>query len=367
MASTSSNVFVSLRADDAADDSETMTAKGIAMGTLFAASVLVGLIPFALSHWLKWDRPTKNSEVFISLLLAFGGGVLLATTFLHLLPEVRLELERAGVEISSDFPLAELLMCVGFFAIYFVSECVHTYIERYNNNHNNNKMEIIERDVDEAFQQQSKQQQEGESDTIQMDGRLTVQQPPQHHSHLHLPENDGKSTDLVVNSLRGLLIVLALSVHELFEGMAMGLENSPAHVWLFFGAIASHKFVLAFCVGVELIVAKTNTKLAVCYVLIFSVVSSIGIGVGMAISSSTGAILAGGVLQAIATGTLVFVVFFEILKKSGSGLLQFVAVLVGFFGMFGLQRISKCDLNLPRAYQSEDSLPTHNYRLDCAV
>lgn len=52
------------------------------------------------------------------------------------------------------------------------------------------------------------------------------------HNHSHLPavivNNDN---DIIISSLKGLLIVLGLSVHELFEGLAIGLEDSTHHVW----------------------------------------------------------------------------------------------------------------------------------------
>lgn len=48
-----------------------------------------------------------------------------------------------------------------------------------------------------------------------------------------------------------------------------------------FGAVAAHKFVIAFCIGVELIASKTRRYLSVIYVVTFAVVSPIGIGVGM--------------------------------------------------------------------------------------
>lgn len=48
-----------------------------------------------------------------------------------------------------------------------------------------------------------------------------------------------------------------------------------------FGAVAAHKFVIAFCIGVELIASRTRRYLSVIYVVTFAVVSPIGIGVGM--------------------------------------------------------------------------------------
>lgn len=45
--------------------------------------------------------------------------------------------------------------------------------------------------------------------------------------------------------------------------------------------MAAHKFVIAFCIGVELMAAKTLGYLAIVYVCIFAVVSPLGIGIGM--------------------------------------------------------------------------------------
>lgn len=46
-------------------------------------------------------------------------------------------------------------------------------------------------------------------------------------------------------------------------------------------------------------------------------------------------------LQGLASGTLLYVVFFEILQEHRSGLKQYLSILVGFVVMFGLQLLSK--------------------------
>lgn len=353
--------LTSIRQEDEAiiETDNAMLAKGIAMGVLFLASLLVGILPFGLAHWLKWNTasPSRNVSMIISMLLAFGGGVLLATTFLHLLPEVRTtinELQNADLIAETPFPLPEFLMCIGFFTIYFVSELVHTYINRQKINTGKGAEAAFSRGHSVRHSRMMSDKRSGSIIAVAEpdveNNNCHLEKCPEqlsgpgsntnHHSHLHLPTpNAGE--DFVASSLRGLLIVLALSVHELFEGMALGLEDTATNVWMFFGAISSHKLVLAFCVGVELIVAKTDRRLAVGYILIFAIVSPIGIGIGMLVSQSISALITGSILQSMATGTLIFVVFFEILKKSGTGLAQFLAVLVGFFVMFGLQQISK--------------------------
>lgn len=405
--------------------SDVVIAKATAMTVLFVAALCAGLIPFKLAQWFKWKQggtETGRTGLIVSLLLAFGGGVLLCTTFLHLLPEVKENVER--LQASGELPrvgfhLAEFLMCVGFFTMYFIEQCVHSYLHARDerrqrtettasafrrglsvresssvtaaattaaaaarrkklNDQRNGSISIAELIENDANDSGGSGSGSGGNATgkyilatveIRPKSDGITAQPHHHahghahahrhgHSHLHLPvaadktaggdASSGGDEDAVATSLRGLLIVLALSVHELFEGLAVGLEGSAANVWYLFGAVAAHKLVLAFCVGVELIVSRTRPWLAFVYVLTFSVVSPIGIGIGILVSSHVdGGGAAGGdgggmvsvLLQGLASGTLLYVVFFEILQKDKSGLLQLVAVLVGFFIMFGLQFI----------------------------
>ena len=54
--------------------------------------------------------------------------------------------------------------------------------------------------------------------------------------------------------------MLALSLHAVFEGLAVGLADDEEGAWVLFAAICSHKFVMAFCIGVEL--GRTADSLA---------------------------------------------------------------------------------------------------------
>ena len=62
--------------------------------------------------------------------------------------------------------------------------------------------------------------------------------------------------------LRDFFTVLALSFHAVFEGLAVGLEESSPDVWTMFGAIATHKFIITFCVRFNLLMLiNESTKL----------------------------------------------------------------------------------------------------------
>ena len=152
------------------------------------------------------------------------------------------------------------------------------------------------------------------------------------------------------SSVQGLLTVLALSFHAIFEGLAVGLEPSIGSVVYLAAAIATHKLVISFCVGMELYVAGASTRTTLGYLTIFSMVTPIGIAVGLALghfkNDSENLGPTPTILQGMAAGTLLYVVFFEVLARERanekSGLLQLTAIIVGFMLMLGLQIASEC-------------------------
>ncbi|KAB0792476.1 hypothetical protein PPYR_14435 [Photinus pyralis] len=327
------------------DAEETITAKAVAMCTLFVASFAIGILPIKLSQWLNWESNTRGKD-FATTFLCFGGGVLLCTIFFHLLPEVT-ENVQALVEMgsfpSTRFSFAEILMCTGFFVLYFVEECVHLYIHKKEKGRSAFKRTLSIRRCEITSDADSGTDTSSNSSVHLV--KVDVDRGPKHEHNPHLHNHAGHShiiiedEDSVVKSLRGLLVVLALSVHELFEGLTVGLESSASNVWYMFAAVSVHKLVIAFCIGIELVTTKTKLLLNVIYVFIFSIVSPIGIGIGLAITvdKQDSTALVSVILQGLASGTLLYVVFFEILQKDKtSGLAKYCAVLSGFIVMLGL-------------------------------
>ena len=83
--------------------------------------------------------------------------------------------------------------------------------------------------------------------------------------------DDNPREEIVLSAIRTFFIVLALSFHSVIEGMALGLERETAGVWMNFGALAMHKFVIAFSVGVELFstqACSTRTQGQECRLLV---------------------------------------------------------------------------------------------------
>ena len=69
---------------------DTTWTKIVAMCLLGGVSIIVGFIPLKLGKLFKGSDGSPRHGTVFSSLLCFGGGVLMATTLLHLLPGVGL-------------------------------------------------------------------------------------------------------------------------------------------------------------------------------------------------------------------------------------------------------------------------------------
>ena len=58
--------------------------------------------------------------------------------------------------------------------------------------------------------------------------------------------------------LRTAFVVASLSFHSVIAGLTLGLEKETSGVWINFAAIAMHKFVIAFSVGIELVTSRVS-------------------------------------------------------------------------------------------------------------
>lgn len=118
------------------DHSGTNLAKGLTMVVLFIISMVSGVMPMLMAKCFNYSDPNKDprTNMLVSCLLSFGGGALLCTTFMHLLPEIDetiSNLQHDGRLPEWEFSITNLLMAIGFFIIYLVEEIVHAYLRRH--------------------------------------------------------------------------------------------------------------------------------------------------------------------------------------------------------------------------------------------
>merc|ERR1719481_1532832 len=168
------------------------------------------------------------------------------------------------------------------------------------------------------------------------------------HGHSHDIPHGANEDGGFEAALRGFLVVLAISLHAVFEGIAMGLTNNIRSVWLLFIAISAHKYVISFCISMQFVSSGLKTLLSIIYFSTFAIISPVGAGIGILLSETVRSeaetqTVTVTLLQALATGTLLYVVFFEVIEKERlkgtSGLIQVFFVTLGCLAMIGMESV----------------------------
>ncbi|CAB3386113.1 Hypothetical predicted protein [Cloeon dipterum] len=340
------------------DKKDLNTARICVMVLLPTITLAFGVLPTWLAQIFKWDKKTidglkgKRAQSYFSLLLCFAGGVLMATVFMHLLPELENDCKEQ-VEIGNlpdlgeAVPWAMLFLSCGFFFVYFVEELAHSFVTWQKKGKSFKPAQptpsIVEIEMNSG---KTKYTVEDPNKTELQDGSLRIQVGCcAVQEHIILDEDEHS----VMSNVRNVLTILALSCHCFFEGFAVGMEDTTAGIWYLFSAISSHKYVLSFCIGVEMLACNTKTILIYIYTGIFGLSSTFGIAGGWIIveTGSEGAEkhAAAVVLQGMAMGTILYVTFFEILQneksKRQNSYLQLASIIIGFVCMSLLMSLGK--------------------------
>ncbi|KAE8741266.1 hypothetical protein FOCC_FOCC013188 [Frankliniella occidentalis] len=308
------------------------TAKLAALWSLLLLTLIFCMLPI----WLLWSvrhtvdqaRKAKYARV-VSLLSCFAGGVFMATGLLHLFPEVDEALNKASW--GHGFPVAGFLTAFGFFLVLTMEQIVLDYKESANvRDISHNRSSEEDSDVNQVRRR-------GGSVVGVRDHPLTT-------------SIDGRSLDSVASvdadphsTFRSVLLTAALSLHSVFEGLAIGLQPDVDSVMQFLLAVGLHKAVIAFGLGLNLAQSRLSLWSCIRSNLIFSVASPIGIAIGLGIEDfghSVDESAVNGILQGLACGTFFYVTFFEVLphelNQGGDRLLKLLAILIGFSVICGV-------------------------------
>lgn len=213
---------------------ELIESKICAMISLGLGSMVIGLIP----AWFSNNGRT-NWPLFLSSLLCVGAGVLLSTSLVHMLPEVRESLTKYG-------NYAELIFCVGFFLLYMTDEIVHFVKERSQHIHctdHDDDFPVIGNNSKRVSSNGRRHNYGSTDNSHSFNDNLQRQLPYNPHFYKARSESD-ISYDVTPSQIChvshqepcdashvgnfGLLI--ALTLHSLLEGVAVGVEASANKV-----------------------------------------------------------------------------------------------------------------------------------------
>ena len=139
---------------------------------------------------------------------------------------------------------------------------------------------------------------------------------------LYLKENNSSNkinNDHIFNptsSITPYILLIALSVHGIFEGIALGVMNTIKECSILFSAIILHKWAAAFALGISFYKSGTETDLFIKMILLFTSFGPIGIIIGMIFSDAGNLIK--GIMLSISGGTFIYVAASEVIVEEFS-------------------------------------------------
>ena len=112
------------------------------------------------------------------------------------------------------------------------------------------------------------------------------------------------------------ILLIALSVHGIFEGIALGVMNTIKECSILFSAIILHKWAAAFALGISFYKSGTETDLFIKMIIIFTSFGPLGIIIGMIFSDAGNLIK--GIMLSISVGTFIYVAASEVIVEEFS-------------------------------------------------
>ncbi len=222
------------------------------------------------------------------------------------------------LSLQLQFPLPEFIMAMGFFLVLVLEQVVLAFKDQ-SSCHMEERRSLL---VDSSIQANDRNS--------------------RHHSHRRRgsEESDGGHFHVDFGSqsaLRAFILVFSLSLHSVFEGLAVGLLEEGKEVLEICLALMIHKSIISFSLAFKLSQARLRRSVVAGCLLLFAAMSPLGIGVAIGLTETKASPqhqLARSTLEGLAAGTFIYITFMEILPHELSSarnrIPKVAMLLVGF-------------------------------------
>lgn len=333
------------------------------------------ILPYWVSPWMV-SKGAKG-ERMMCYLMCFGGGIFFGTFLLHMAPEVRYILDMTLLDPNEIlYPVTDLIIGLGFFFVLYLEKIVMRINKRrvqrkalktqqncivYQSQQMNKCPQVcsccregkqcLGTKVNEALQDDSGEfvvpsriamqvKEIEDAGSVELKSfhakdscsdPVTEEKPSSPESqkyelanNIELHSNDSHSVHdhsagASHHDVRSLVLIIALSLHHIFEGLSLGLQTTVQRVFTLLIAVMCHEMIISFSLGLQFVKCKYTLKRMLITAFCCSIIMPIGVAIGMIMSevgvTSTALDMANGILQAFACGTFIFVTFFEILQE----------------------------------------------------
>ena len=301
----------------------TLKIKIISIPSLFLLCFLFGIFPYLITK-------CRMNNSFLNYANTFSGGLFFGIGIFHLLSE--------GVEKLSkytDLPIPYFLASLGYSFILFIQKVIFGYLvpnaENYLKKDERQQMNLEYQIEGHQFEEEEENQNEeneniddkNNENSIKLN--LLIQKEDVNKIDVNCSTNTTRTTTadsielkiLQKKKLSGFIMLLALSIHGLFECLALGIQNNSKNTLFLFIALMIHKWAEAFSLGIFFVQAKLTKKNYYLLITFFAIIGPIGVLLGIVLSKTANEFIE-GVFLCISTGTFLYVACSEVIVEEFS-------------------------------------------------
>ncbi|KAK8522412.1 hypothetical protein V6N13_115381 [Hibiscus sabdariffa] len=268
---------------DASNRTKALKYKIVAIASILMAGALGVSLPI-LAKKIPAFRPENN--IFF-LIKAFAAGVILATAFVHILPDGYESLSSPCLSEKpwGVFPFSGFLAMVSAIATMMIETFATSF---YRNSHFNKAL------------------------PVNGDEEMAGDHQEQVHVHTHASHGHGHGHG------SAMVLEVGIVVHSVIIGMALGASQSAKTIKPLVAALTFHQFFEGMGLGSCISQAKFKSRAIAMMLVLFSLTTPMGIGLGMGVSkvydeNSPKALAVGGIFNSLSAGILIYMSLVDLL------------------------------------------------------
>ncbi|XAR56084.1 hypothetical protein NMG60_11036401 [Bertholletia excelsa] len=279
---------------------EALKYKLAALGSILAASAVGVLLPM-MGKIVPILQPEKD---LFFLIKAFAAGVILATGFIHVLPDAFENLTSPCLPDApwGNFPFAGFVAMLSAIGTMMIDSFATSYYKR------SHFVKPTTLPLNEEGQGEHE-------DHLHFHNHPT-------DGHAHGPafglQEDSASHHLLRHRVISQVLELGIVVHSVIIGISLGASESPSTIRPLVAALTFHQFFEGIGLGGCIFQAKFKAAKVTAMVIFFALTTPAGIGIGMGISNiyeenSPTALIVEGTFNSASAGILIYMALVDLL------------------------------------------------------
>ncbi|KAI9153882.1 hypothetical protein LWI28_017931 [Acer negundo] len=273
--------------------SQALKLKFAAIASILVAGAIGVCLP-VIGKAIPALSPEKNIFFIIK---AFAAGVILATGFIHVLPDAFENLTSPCLNENpwGKFPFTGFVAMMAAIGTLMVDALATSYYQRSNLRKS----------------QPNNGDEENDGEAVHVHTHAT-------HGHAHGPVSSDQDSQLLRHRVISQVLELGIVVHSVIIGISLGASESPKTIRPLVAALTFHQFFEGMGLGGCISQAKFKGVATSIMVLFFALTTPVGIGIGIGISNvydenSPTALIVEGILNAASAGILIYMSLVDLL------------------------------------------------------